>query len=178
MISPQLARALRVAGLRWHPISGDMFLIDRPGFEGDVFALSNMTIEAHEFATGTVLGFNGTTEWALDSVALDDALWLPAEHQLRALLAATFVALRRDEDGYEVETVLAGQSQVFAATDPADAYAGALLVLISASSDEFSAGLGDVASGDAGLGDAGLGDAGMGDAGMGDAGMGDAGPVR
>ncbi|MCU1476551.1 MAG: hypothetical protein JWQ64_1244 [Subtercola sp.] len=137
MISPQLARALRVAGLRWRPTSGDMFLIDRPGFEGDVFALSNMTIEAHEFATGTVLGFNGTTEWALDSVALDDALWLPAEHQLRALLGATFVALRRTEDGYEAETVLAGESAVFEALDPADAYAGALLVLIGASSGEL-----------------------------------------
>ena len=114
-----------------------MFVIDRPGFEGDVFALSNMTIEAHEFATGTVLGFNGTTEWALDSVALEDALWLPAEHQLRALLAATFVALRHTEDGYQVETVLAGESSIFEALDPADAYAGALLVLIGASNDEF-----------------------------------------
>ncbi|MEF2978287.1 hypothetical protein [Subtercola sp. YIM 133946] len=137
MISPQLARALRLAGLRWHPTAGDMFLIDRSGFEGDVFSLSDMTIEAHEFETGTVLGFNGTTEWALDSVALDDALWLPAEHQLRALLGQTFVSLRRTGDEYEVETVLAGESSVFRAVDPADAYAGALLVLIGASSDDL-----------------------------------------
>ncbi|MEA9985716.1 pilus assembly protein CpaE [Subtercola sp. RTI3] len=154
MISPQLARALGVAGLRWRPTSGDMFVIDQSGFEGDVFTLSDMTIEAHEFTTGTVLGFNGTTEWALDSVALDDALWLPAEHQLRALLGSTFRVLRRiaagaagdgsddsfglgDDGGdeYEVEIVLAGQTRVFAAIDPADAYAGALLVLIGASSD-------------------------------------------
>src|ERR1700709_273314 len=137
IISPQLARALRVAGLRWHPTSGDMFLIDRPGFEGDVFALSNMTIEAHEFTTGTVLGFNGTTEWALDEVALDDTLWLPAEHQLRALLAATFVALRRTDDGHEVETVLAGEPSIFVGIDAADAYAGAVLMLVGASSVEF-----------------------------------------
>src|ERR1700710_812683 len=95
MISPQLARALHDAGLRWHPTVGDMFVIDRAGFEGDVFTVSNMAIEAHEFATGTVLGFNGTTEWALDSVAIDDALWMPAEHQLRSLLGATFRSLRR-----------------------------------------------------------------------------------
>ncbi|MCU1481425.1 MAG: hypothetical protein JWQ19_2211 [Subtercola sp.] len=142
MISPQLARALRVAGLRWQPTTGDRFIIDQPGFEGDVFAVSDMTIEAHEFSTGTILGFNGTTEWALDEVALDDALWLPAEHQLRALLAATFTALRRTADGYEVETVLAGETSVFAADDPADAYAGALLMLIGASVDEFDADFG------------------------------------
>src|ERR1700712_4402378 len=122
MISPQLARALRTAGLRWHPTSGDMFVIDRPGFEGEVFSLSTMTIEALDFPTGTVLGFNGTTEWALDEIAVDDTLWMPAEHQLRALLAATFVALSRTADGYQVETVLAGERSVFAAIDAADTY--------------------------------------------------------
>ena len=34
-----------------------------------------MTIEAHHYPTGTELGFNGTTEWALDSVSADDSLW-------------------------------------------------------------------------------------------------------
>ncbi|GAA0997203.1 pilus assembly protein CpaE [Subtercola frigoramans] len=146
MISPQLARALRVAGLRWQPTAGDRFVIERPGFEGDVFTVSDMTIEAQEFSTGTVLGFNGTTEWALDSVALDDALWLPAEHQLRALLASAFRCLRRvdsssadapaDEgahpfvpDSYVVETLVDSQLAAFSATDPADAYAGALLTI-------------------------------------------------
>ncbi|PPF76626.1 hypothetical protein C5B96_16395 [Subtercola sp. Z020] len=169
MITPQLARALRLAGLRWRPTSGDLFVIDRAGFEGDVFTVSDMTIEAHEYDTGTVLGFNGTTEWALDSVALDDALWMPAEHQLRALLGATFRSLRWagvgdaggsgdvggsagaiDDDGllsgeaYEVEIERGGQTRVFVAADAADAYAGALLDLIGASSDsiEPASGLG------------------------------------
>ncbi|RFA20045.1 hypothetical protein [Subtercola boreus] len=158
MITPQLARALQLTGLVWHPTSGDLFIIDREGFEGDVFTVSDMTIEAHEFDTGTVLGFNGTTEWALDSVAIDDALWMPAEHQLRALLGATFRSLRRsdpaagasriDDDGlatgeaYEVETVLAGERRVFVAADAADAYAGALLELIGASTDSLEADLG------------------------------------
>lgn len=157
MISPQLARALRVAGLRWRPTAGDRFVIERSGFEGDVFTVSDMTIEAQEFSTGTVLGFNGTTAWALDSVALDDALWLPAEHQLRALLGATFRSLRRasaasaepdadrsvtesdadrsvaESDSYLVETVVGAETRVFDALDAADAYAGALLVLIGAS---------------------------------------------
>jgi hypothetical protein len=82
-----------------------------------------MTVEAHEFDTGTVLGFNGTTEWALDSVALEDALWLPREDQLRALLGGTFVSLTA---GFTVATDL-GE---FSGTDAADAYARALLAIL------------------------------------------------
>ncbi len=83
MISTALARALRDSGLEWHPAVGDAFRIDRIEADADVFYLSDMTIEAHQFTTGTELGFNGTTEWALDSVAIEDALWLPGETQLR-----------------------------------------------------------------------------------------------
>jgi hypothetical protein len=79
VISTALARELRSAGLVWTPASGDSFQIALADFEGDVFTVSDMTIEAHRYPSGTVLGFNGTTEWALDSVALDDALWLPAK---------------------------------------------------------------------------------------------------
>ena len=77
MISDPLARALRAAGLVWHPESGDRFRIEAELLTDVVFTLSDMTIEAHRYESGTVLGFNGTTEWALDSVDLDDALWLP-----------------------------------------------------------------------------------------------------
>jgi hypothetical protein len=102
VISTSLARRLREAGLRWRPQSGDRFQIDRAEFDSDVFTVSDLTIEAHEYATGTVLGFNGTTEWALDSVALEDALWLPREDQLRDLLRGAFVRLERDGDEYRV----------------------------------------------------------------------------
>ena len=49
--------------------------------DGDVFVLSDMTIEVHRFAQGEVLGFNGTVEWALDSVEFHEALWMPREDQ-------------------------------------------------------------------------------------------------
>ena len=77
MISTDLALSLRDAGLVWHPASGDRFQLDEPEFEADVFTVSEMTIEPRTYPTGTILAFNGTTEWALDSVALEDALWLP-----------------------------------------------------------------------------------------------------
>ena len=135
MISFELARALRTAGLRWAPVTGDRFRIEREGFDGDVFTVSDMTIEAHEYETGTVLGFNGTTEWALDSVALDDSLWLPREDQLRELLRGTFRALRRVADGgpvrFAVTVELAGEQRDFEDEIAENAYAEALLALVS-----------------------------------------------
>lgn len=135
MISTELAAALRDAGLVWHPRSGDRFQLDEPEFEADVFTVSEMTIEPREYPTGKLLAFNGTTEWALDSVALEDALWLPHEHQLRELLRGSFRALRRLPDTHEVEILLrAGggpdEVLVFEHPEPADAYALAVLELL------------------------------------------------
>jgi hypothetical protein len=89
-----------------------------------------MTIEPREYPTGRILAFNGTTEWALDSVALEDALWLPHEHQLRELLRGAFRSLRRLPDTHEVEVVLGGARHVFEHPEPADAYALALLEML------------------------------------------------
>ncbi|PUB23516.1 hypothetical protein C8K30_111114 [Promicromonospora sp. AC04] len=133
VISTELAAKLHDAGLVWNPADGDQFRIAAPDLASDVFTVSTMTIEAHEFPTGTILGFNGTTEWALDSVAIEDALWLPREDQLRALLRSSFRALRRTNGAYEVEVELLGRSRVFADPEPADAYGRALLALIELS---------------------------------------------
>lgn len=134
MISFELARALRTAGVRWTPRTGDRFRIEREGFDGDVFTVSDMTIEAHEYPSGTVLGFNGTTEWALDSVSLEDSLWLPREDQLRELLRGTFRSLRRlaePETRFAVEVELGGRARTFEDAAAENAYAEALLALVS-----------------------------------------------
>jgi hypothetical protein len=94
MIDLQLAMELKAAGLVWHPEPGDRFAVPQPELLGQVFTLSDMTIEVHQRSSGPVLGFNGTTEWALDSVQAADAVWLPAEHQLRELLGPAFRGLR------------------------------------------------------------------------------------
>jgi hypothetical protein len=130
MISTELARALRDSGLEWRPEIGDAFRIDRIEADADVFYLSDMTIEAHQFPTGTELGFNGTTEWALDSVAIEDALWMPAEGQLRQLLGSAFVALKATDAGCSVTARVAGQPESFTADTAEDAYARALLALL------------------------------------------------
>lgn len=132
MISDDLARRLREAGLLWHPTPGDRFRIEAELLKGSLFTLSDMTIEAHEFDSGTVLGFNGTTEWALDSVALDDALWLPREDQLRTLLGGTFRSLSVDDRGYHVHVVQPdGVARTFTAQAAPEAYGLALLELVA-----------------------------------------------
>ncbi|WP_127794710.1 pilus assembly protein CpaE [Agromyces sp. LHK192] len=138
MISRQLAVELKAAGLTWHPESGDRFQLDLPDdveleVEADVYTVSEMTIESHRTPTGTILGFNGTTEWALDSLTLGDAVWLPREDQLRDLLRNTFRALRRVGDTHEVEIEIAGARMRFEHPDAAEAYGLALLELIGRS---------------------------------------------
>lgn len=130
MISTDLAASLRKAGLVWHPRSGDRFQLNEPEFDADVFTVSEMTIEPREYPTGKLLSFNGTTEWALDSVALDEALWLPHEDQLRELLRSTFRSLQRLTDTHQVEIEVSGERLTFQHPEPADAYALAVLELL------------------------------------------------
>ncbi|KFF60963.1 hypothetical protein JF66_01020 [Cryobacterium sp. MLB-32] len=130
MISTDIARFLQKAGLVWRPAFGDAFGIERPGFEHDIFTVSSMAIEPHEFDTGTILGFNGTTEWALDSLALENALWLPREDQLREMLGERFSALERTSGLFRVKVDLGEGPTHFDAAEAADAYAAAVLAVL------------------------------------------------
>lgn len=139
MLSRPLALRLRDAGLVWRPSAGDRFQLltqDMDGSGTEAFTVSDMTIEAHTYPTGTVLGFNGTTEWALDSVAIEDALWFPREDQLREALKGTFDRLERDDpaDGWRVTCTFRGESMSHLADTAEDAYAMAVLAEVEASS--------------------------------------------
>ena len=127
VLSVELARALRDAGLRWTPARGDSFVMPDRGMDSDVFVLSDMTIDVHQFPTGPVIGFNGTTEWALDSVEQAQAVWVPAEHQLRELLGDAFAGLAPTGDGYRVTLRVDGATSGYDGPDAAEAYALALL---------------------------------------------------
>jgi hypothetical protein len=129
VISVSLAQRLRDAGLRWDPESGDRFILPGLNMDDEVFVLSNMVVDVHDFPAGRFLGFNGTVEWALDSVQQEAALWLPNESQLRDRLGGTFVRLERDGDAYQVVMRLADRDLVVRDEDPAEAYGRALLHL-------------------------------------------------
>jgi hypothetical protein len=132
VIGVQMAQQLKEAGLVWKPASGDRFAIPDRDLDEEVFVLSNMTIEVYKVPEGRVIGFNGTTEWALDDVEIEEALWLPREDQLRELLGGTFRALTVTDTGYDVGTVLLGEERTFSAETAEEAYAGALLHLLAA----------------------------------------------
>lgn len=122
-LAERLDHHLRGLGRPWEPAPGDRFVI--PGRDiDDVFVVAEMTIDVEELPSGRHVRFNGTTEWALDSIAAAEVLWLPWEHQLRDLLGDDFLALAR-VDGQYVVTL--ADATTYAADEPETAYALALL---------------------------------------------------
>jgi hypothetical protein len=100
MVPLELARRLRDAGLDWKPAPGDWFAVPDRGMDDEFFVLSDMTIRVYEVPEGpSLIGFNGTTEWALDDLEKEEAVWLPREDQLRDLLGPAFLGLTRTAGG-------------------------------------------------------------------------------
>lgn len=134
MISVDLARSLAAAGMAWTPESGDRFVLPDREMDDDIFVVSEMTIEVVEYPTDTLIRFNGTTEWALDSISAADAIWLPREGQLRERLGDRFRGLEREVvhselAAYAVIVDVDGE-QRFVDADAESAYARALLALL------------------------------------------------
>jgi hypothetical protein len=128
MLRLDLARRLRDGGLTWTPERGDRFVVPNRDMDDEVMVVSDFTVEVHDVPSGTIIGFNGTTEWALDSLTLSQVLWLPREDQLRELLGTRFRRLEATDDGWTV--VLAGDiggERAFCDLDVESAYALAVL---------------------------------------------------
>ncbi|MFC3687756.1 pilus assembly protein CpaE [Aquipuribacter hungaricus] len=137
LVPVPLARRLRETGLRWDPTVGDRFVLADRDMDAEVFVVSDMVADVHQFPSGPVIGFNGTVEWALDSVGTEQTLWLPSEEQLRRLLGGTFRRLERaagadGDDRLQVTVVLPGDEQETTehAGTAVEAYAAALLRLL------------------------------------------------
>jgi hypothetical protein len=128
MIALALAQQLRAAGLAWNPLPGDRFVVPDRDMDEEVFVISNMVVEVQDAPTGAIIGFNGTTEWALDSLEHRQVVWLPRESQLRELLADRFVRLEAVTGGFAV--VFDGESREVDG-DAESAYARALLAVMS-----------------------------------------------
>jgi len=131
MISLELARRLRDNGVKWSPASGDRFVVVDREMDNDVFVLSDMTVEVHRFPYGEVIGFNGTTEWALDSIDQKHSVWLPSETQLRRLLGRTFQSLEQVADEWRVTINVGGRTTSVQDADADEAYGLALLHLVT-----------------------------------------------
>lgn len=131
MISLELARRLRDAGLEWLPAEGDRFMIPDRDLDEHRFSISEMTVEVRNIAEQQRIMFNGAVEWALDSITHSEAVWLPSEAQLRDRLGRAFQSLSRTSDSYVCAITTPGESHTFSAADPASAYALALLALLT-----------------------------------------------
>jgi hypothetical protein len=134
VIPRDLALALRDAGLTWSPVKGDRFAVLDHDLDDEVFVLSDMVIERLQPPNGQpIFAFNGTTEWALDSLEAADALWLPREDQLRDALGEAFMELSYlagETPGYAVSMLLGDEERRFVDVEPEGAYARALLALL------------------------------------------------
>ncbi|QWC84832.1 pilus assembly protein CpaE [Nocardioidaceae bacterium] len=102
MSEVDLAVRLKRAGLRWTPANGDRFHVPDRDLDDEVFVISDLVVEVRDLPTGRLLAFNGTTEWALDSIEADEVVWLPREDQLRRLLSGAFVSLEAVPHGFVV----------------------------------------------------------------------------
>jgi len=114
--------------LQWNPQNGDQFFIPRPEIADSVFTVSDMVVELIVAQGESRFHFNGTVEWALDSVESDEVVWLPREEQLRELLGEHFLSLDYSGQGFVVTVGGPGRAQhtpPFA--NAGDAYGQALL---------------------------------------------------
>ncbi len=134
MISLSLARRLEAAAVPWVPGDGDRFMVPDRDLDDVLFVVSHMVVEIDDSPSGRILKFNGTTEWALDIVHSREALWLPREDQLRAMLGRHFVALATAPGGYAVVIDHDGGEQRHEDADAECAYARAVLSVLDTSS--------------------------------------------
>lgn len=127
MISRELASRL-APHLTWVPQNADQFFIPGPEISDSIFSISDMVVELVVRDGESRFHFNGTVEWALDSVEFTEVVWLPREEQLREMLGDYFLSLDHSSEGFVVTISGPDRAQHTAAEEQAaDAYGRAVL---------------------------------------------------
>jgi hypothetical protein len=130
VISRDLAAQLAPL-LNWMPANGDRFYIPKPEIADAVFTVSDMVVELVVQNGESRFHFNGTVEWALDSVESAGVVWMPREEQLRDLMSGYFLSLDASGGGFVVTVSGPGKAHhTEVEADAADAYARALLYVL------------------------------------------------
>jgi hypothetical protein len=134
MISLNLARKLKKAGLVWTPVLNDFFAIPDRDLDEKIFVLSDMAIFIQLLRGHPSLVFHGTPEWALDYILVSEVVWLPSESQLREKLEILLIdepqptlIFTSGHDGYACRIHFQGERLSFEAFGANDAYGLALL---------------------------------------------------
>lgn len=133
MLSLELARKLAEAGLIWTPQDHDTFVIPDAGMDQKLFVIGELQTSIQPYFGVPHIMFHGSSEWALDQVMVEEAVWMPSETQLRHAIEkrmpdATYV-LERQGEGYRCAVVgISGNGATYPSAE--DAYASALLHLL------------------------------------------------
>lgn len=131
MLSNELAKKLRSAGLKWEPARFDYFHIPDRNLDDERFIIADLSVDVQRLADGiAAITFNGAVEWSLDYILTQDVVWVPSEAQLREQLGERLVGLIRTRNGYRVVLELDGSEEAFSAATAADAYGWALLTVL------------------------------------------------
>jgi hypothetical protein len=140
MITLQLARQLKSAGLKWRPEIHDFFAIPERGMDSRVFVVSDMHTNIEVRFGQQVVAFQGASEWALDYLVASEVVWLPGEAQLRVALENVLTA--EEQPALKLTCrpgwcwcaiTYRGEPLVFEAQDASDAYGETLLHILTAS---------------------------------------------
>ena len=139
MLSLDLARELRAAGLEWRPATHDFFALPERGMDEQRFVLADVLAFIQPIRGRPAVTFHGAEEWALDHIWQGEVLWIPTEGQLRAELAARLegsqrpaLVLTESDEGYRCDVRWRGEWLAFEGADAPEAYARALLHLLRA----------------------------------------------
>ena len=131
MLSIQLAKDLRRAGLSWTPTLFDFFHIPDRNLDDQRFVIADLSTDLQVLADGIgAITFNGAVEWSLDYILTQDVVWLPTETQLRERLGDALSGLERRDSGYRVTMALSGGAKTFDGPSASDAYGRALLWIL------------------------------------------------
>jgi hypothetical protein len=137
MVSLEIAKQLKAAGLLWQPVMHDFFAIPDRGLDHERFVISDMTVYVELLRGWPIATFHGTSEWALDYIYLQELVWMPSEAQIREALELQLagesqpaVHLFGANEAHRCEINLQGQTLAFTADEASDAYASALLYVL------------------------------------------------
>ena len=131
MVSVELAKRLRHAGLVWRPRRFDLFHIPDRNLDDEVFVMADLSTEVTMLADGLgAITFNGSSEWSPDYILTHEVVWLPTESQIRACLGDALVSLEPSPTGFSCRALVAEETRIFEAATAEDAYALAVLELL------------------------------------------------
>ncbi len=144
MISLDLARQLKEAGLIWQAGNYDFFAIPDRDMDDRIFVITDVMAQLGLLKGWPAVTFYGTAEWALDYILTTEVIWLPSEEQLRAALLENLLdepsptlRLWLEDNVYHCQVAFHGATLSASADKAADAYGRTLLSLLHARNDAY-----------------------------------------